>query len=746
MAPVKMPSLVKYNQPLFAASDDGTVMKNIQETHKPDGRMFDVKPVMIVVEQIFRQAAPAMLTTTSQAPAVAESKAHDDSMNLDALGGLSYTIHKIGCEITCKCSGGSDSHATTMALLSGTLSLYSWEGKAVLVLAAFAMSYGEFWLTGQLYAVNPLAKSVALLKQMPELLEHVDALKPKFDALNNLIKEMLELTRCIIEFSNLPVDYISMEAPAMVTALSHIPTAVYWIIKSAVTSSAQIIGLISMSHEYLVSTSEAWELSSLAHKVNNIHGHLKKQLEICLQTIDEKKSIEAYRILEQLIQTTHVDNVKIKRAFFPSKDDYPFIRGSVDKKVHVESLRRKIVLLLFSDLQITEEEHLTFLSALYQSHNSHGQENIFEVIWVPIVDPINDLNRGKQEAILKVAGEMPWLTAYPPPHPNSAFVKYARKEWRFNKKAILVALDGQGKVTNPNALYMINIWGGLAYPFSTEREEALWRAETWRLHFVVDDIDLVLSSWILEKRYICLYGGEDIDWIKSFTSKMKEIMKAAGVSIEMVYVGKAHPRAPTKKIIDTVLRERISASWPFESISFFWTRLDSMLHSRMQIQKGTEADRIQQEVITLLTYGNSARGWALLARGDLEMFVNEGRALIHVLDNYISWKDKIPEKGFNGAFQAGHDLHRTADHCVRLVLPSSSPVHQVTCPECRKHMERYLLFQCCDAQLVPDPAAAATANVATAAAGAATATAGAATATAAAASALQSGIPTRLIE
>ena len=36
---------------------------------------------------------------------------------------------------------------------------------------------------------------------------------------------------------------------------------------------------------YAASTAEAWELSSLAHKVSNIHEHLKKQLTLCHQQI-----------------------------------------------------------------------------------------------------------------------------------------------------------------------------------------------------------------------------------------------------------------------------------------------------------------------------------------------------------------------------------------------------------------------------------------------------------------------------
>lgn len=38
---------------------------------------------------------------------------------------------------------------------------------------------------------------------------------------------------------------------------------------------------------YIAATTEAWELSSLAHKVNNIHSHLLKQITLCHQHIGE---------------------------------------------------------------------------------------------------------------------------------------------------------------------------------------------------------------------------------------------------------------------------------------------------------------------------------------------------------------------------------------------------------------------------------------------------------------------------
>ncbi|KAH0454594.1 hypothetical protein IEQ34_016518 [Dendrobium chrysotoxum] len=79
----------------------------------------------------------------------------------------------------------------------------------------------------QLNTVNPLAKSLGLLKQVPDIIEHTNILKPRFDAINNLIRVMLDVTKCIIEFTELPSEYIYPESPKMGMAMTHNPTAIY---------------------------------------------------------------------------------------------------------------------------------------------------------------------------------------------------------------------------------------------------------------------------------------------------------------------------------------------------------------------------------------------------------------------------------------------------------------------------------------------------------------------------------------
>ena len=151
-------------------------------------------------------------------------------------------------QISCKCSGGGDAHGITMALLN-TLSSFSWDAKLVLSLAAFAVNFGEFWLIVQLCTTNLLAKSVALLKQLPDILEHSHTLKPHFDALNKLIKAMMDVTKCIVEFTELPSQYILSDVPPLSIAMAHIPTAVYWTIRSVVACTTQITSLVGLRHE-----------------------------------------------------------------------------------------------------------------------------------------------------------------------------------------------------------------------------------------------------------------------------------------------------------------------------------------------------------------------------------------------------------------------------------------------------------------------------------------------------------------
>ncbi|KAG9446472.1 hypothetical protein H6P81_012600 [Aristolochia fimbriata] len=700
VAPQKT-QLIRGDRHMFSASDDSVVMKQILATHSPDGRDVDVRPLLHVVEDVLHRANPAVVMTPHP-PHSDQVDLIEEKMNQNGIVGmleaLAYTIHKVSCEITYKCSGGVEPHATTVSVFN-ILSSYSWDAKVVMALAAFAVSYGEFWLTAQLHTVNPLAKSVAALKQVPEILEHSEILKPRFDALSTLVKAMLDVTKCIIAFKELPAEYITADTHSMTIAMTHIPTAVYWTIRSAVACASQIIGLIGIGHEYIASTTEVWELSSLAHKVNNIHEHLLKQLNLCHQHINDKRHIEAFQTLVRLFETVHIDNIKILKALMYSKDDLPLLDGSTKRRVNVEVLRRKIVMLLISDLDISNEE-VYVLAQIYNDTAEHGgkMERHYEVVWLPVADR-GQWTEAKEEAFNRNVAVMPWYSLAHPSLLDRAVIKYIREMWHFEKRPLLVVLDPQGKVVCPNAFHMMWIWGSLAYPFSSLREENLWKEETWRLELLVDEIDPMILSWMKEGRFVCLYGGEDIQWIRKFTAAMKRVANEARIPLEMIYVGKSNPNQRLRRVVNTIAEENLSGYWQdLAMMWFFWVRLESMWHSKMQHGRTIENDAIMQEVMTMLSFDGSDEGWALIAHGSTDIVKSHGKKILDCISEYDAWKESVEVEGFLPALANALLPYQTHEHCTRLILPGNTgklPMENVVCAECKRPMEKYILYRCC---------------------------------------------------
>ncbi|WCJ18066.1 Protein SIEVE ELEMENT OCCLUSION B [Euphorbia peplus] len=696
--------LIKNDRNMLALSDETSMMNQILATHAPDGRDFDVRPLLHVVHDILARATSSATADTILLPG--QSQADLDDKNRQAnfiamLEALSYVIDRIACEISYKAMSGADAHTTTLSLFN-MLSSYSWDAKLVLTMAAFALNYGEFWLLAQIYSTNPLAKSMAILKQLPSLLEHTSPLKPRFDALNNLIKVMMGVTNCIVEFRELPSVYISFQVPALTAAISHIPNAAYWTIRSIVACATQITTLTTMGHEF--GTTEAWELSTLAHKLQNIYDHLKEQLSICHQHIEEKRSVETYQMLLNLFDTIHIDNMKILKALIYSKDDIqPLIDGSTKRRVNIDVLRRKNVLLLISGLDISHDE-LSILEQIYNESRIHATrlESQYEVVWIPIVDRSVAYTDAMHKQFEALQATMPWYTVHHPTIVEKVVIKFINDIWHFRNKPILVVLDPQGKVVCPNALHMMWIWGSNAFPFTTFREESLWKEESWRLELLIDGIDPTILNWIKEGKYIFLYGGDDMEWIRKFTSSAKAVARAAQIPLEMVYVGKSTKRDKVQRATSTITVEKLSYVWQdMTMIWFFWTRLESMLFSKIQLGKIDEHDPMMQEIKKLLSYDKEG-GWAVLSRGSNVVVNGHSTTVLPTLIEYDMWKEHVPVKGFDLSFKDHHDkLHAIAHPCCRFEFSSTTSriPERLKCPECHRAMEKLITFCCCHEEI-----------------------------------------------
>ncbi|KAG5254353.1 protein SIEVE ELEMENT OCCLUSION [Salix suchowensis] len=633
------------NKLALTVSNDYMMMKDIMGTHAPDGREVDVKPFLHLVEDILKRA-------TSQIDNSLTDKIQQISF-VSMLDAVSSTIQRISGEIAYKALGGTDAHATTVSLFN-MLSSYSWDAKLVLTMAAFAMNYGEFWLLAQIYSSNQLAKSMAILKHLPSIMENDSgSLKARFDALDNMIKVMMDITRCVVEFKDLPTSYISQEVPALSTAMAHIPAAVYWTLRSVVACAAQITAITTMGHE-------------------NILKHLRKKLVACYEYIG-----------------LHLSNFCIIY-------------------VHLDVLRRKNVLLLISGLDFSNDDELSILEQIYKESRHHGDrlDSHYELVWVPIMDHSVKWSDKMNEKFKSMQSSMSWLTVYHPSLIEKPVIKFIKEVWHFRSRPILVVLDPQGKLVCPNALHMMWIWGSNAFPFTSLREESLWRDETWRLELLVDDIDPMILNWIKEGKYIFLYGGDDIEWARKFTNNARAVAQAAGIPLEMVYVGKSrNRREKILRLMATITVEKLSYIWQdLTMIWFFWTRLESMLYSKIQLGDLDDHDPMMQEIKKLLSYDREG-GWAVLSNGSNIVVNGHSSTILPALMEYDLWKDQVLVKGFDLALEEHHrTIHGISHPCCRFDFPMTMGriPETMKCPECNRAMENFSTFLCCHDEVLPD--------------------------------------------
>ncbi|GKB56741.1 sieve element occlusion B-like protein [Tanacetum coccineum] len=423
---------------------------------------------------------------------------------------------------------------------------------------------------------------------------------------------------------------------------------------------------------------EAWELSSFVPMISNIRDRLLHQFDLQNQHINEKKQIEAYQMIIRIMDTPHLDNLKPLKHLIYLKDDLlPLYKSSTKKLVGIDVLKKKTVLLLISDLDLPPEE-LSVLDQKYREarHNPTRAESQYEVVWLPVVPnhkttPWTNEDQIKFEALRNT---MPWYSVSQLSLLEPAVIKYIKEVWHFKDKLLLVVMDPQGRIVNTNAFHMMLIWGIKAFPFTSQREEALWREETWRMELLVDSVEPMIFNWISEGRYICLYGGEDIKWIRKFTYAAKAVANAAKIPLEMLYVGKSNPMEKVQNNIDTIQVEKLSYVLPdLTHIWFFWVRLVSMLHSKLQYGKSFDEDPILREIGVMLAYDSDDQGWAVICCGSNDwMRRANGDTVLTSLINYKEWAVDAQERGFLTALNDHLEANRPKLHCNRLILPGTT--------------------------------------------------------------------------
>ncbi|XP_073100053.1 protein SIEVE ELEMENT OCCLUSION C [Elaeis guineensis] len=675
----------------FLSSHEDVLMKKILQTHEPDDYHVDSAPLLHLAENIIHNITMPCVVKSGTKSVQEDPNGRQDTGIVRSIKQLGQTIHLISREMLRYSSMDRSLHATTMAVLE-LLGKHSWSTKLVIVLAAVATSFGDFWLITQLYPTNPLALSIASMKGLRNKIEVTKSLEQKLKAFRYLVEKMVSVTKCMVEFEMLPMQYTTLDYDAMAAMKTQIHIASYWVIRSSVACTSQITSLIVLSFEQVhTSTITAtWELWSSARKVSDMDNFLKKQFNIFHQQIENKINSG----LSHLFEEVHLDNQKVLSTLFALKDDYPLRDYRSEEKVGVVVLRNKEVILFISTLTIKLEKLLLIIQQL-QNHPQNESEKPFVIVWVPIVFSI-PWSDAEERAFKKMANIMPWYSLYEPSKLSLSVTKFIQEMWHFQGDPIMVVLDTKGKVTSLNAMDMISIWGPKAYPFSVSREQELWEEQNWTIEFLLDDIDPLISYWMQDGRIICLYGSNNIGWVQDLTSQIKDITRA-GILLELIYVGSSYDE-DTRDILSTIIKEKLSSYLPQTTISIFWLRLESILSSKLRLGNTDKSDFIMNEVKSLLSFESSKKGWLLISKGSsTEILKLYGNKVLELLSLFQVWGHKVRKWGFMGAIRKALDPPSVIDHCnYYSITPYTEDLNEKIslCKKCKCPMEKNFMYQC----------------------------------------------------
>uniref|UniRef100_A0A7N0TFB8 Protein SIEVE ELEMENT OCCLUSION C n=1 Tax=Kalanchoe fedtschenkoi TaxID=63787 RepID=A0A7N0TFB8_KALFE len=664
---------------------DGVLMKNLLISHDPDDRAIDSEQLLQFVEGVI------FCDTPSQS-SVSEVNCVSDFELIRAKEPLGNIISKASSQIACTSNKESDVSARTMALFD-LLGCYRWDAKVVIVLAAFAMTYGEWWLIMQLHLQSHLAASIANLKRLPtdaRLLQH------KFKAIRSvLFHRVMDLTRSIIRFYTLPTDIIQLDGEAKSQANPQVYAAAYWVIRSTLMCSSRIVNLVSAKYELnRPSTAAIWELTSLANRMSSICNPLKQQVETCHQQIE----LKLRRRLKNLYSEVYANNQVVLRILLGMHDEFPLKdNASQAKPKGVSELKNKVVLLLVSTPELLQVETLLLLGEKLYHQNLNDS---YELVWVPISasSTWSDTERGTFKFL---SDSMPWRSIRKPWLLSPAVVDYIKQAWEFKGEPVMAVLDTLGVVVNSSALDMALIWGAAAFPFSGSRESELWKEAKWTLEFLLDDIDPLVSTWIEEGRDICIFGGNDAEWIKEFSTKMKDMINA-GLRVKVVYVGAiSFSQLVTKIFTSSDRRKTPSVSLSATRQRFFWLRLESMRRSKLQMSSND--DEIMHQLDNLLALKCRQDGWAIMGTPKDSVKVLQGREVTECLSTFSSWGCNVASLGLLGAIRSAAEPPPSkplsspkpgpCNHFKAVAYSDELVGRTVICDHCKGPMEMFFMSE-----------------------------------------------------
>ncbi|XP_078169450.1 protein SIEVE ELEMENT OCCLUSION B-like [Carex rostrata] len=379
----------------------------------------DVEPLLQLVEDIIKDKSESQSTFRFDSQALQQKTS-------TMVPGLSQLIHKITCEISYDCPEKGSAHERANRLLS-LLSNYSPDAKIVLVMAAFAIRYGDFMVTVNQYTNknDKFISSLVLLKQVTGTLESENTLKSQITVIKDIINTLLGVVYYIIELKG-------FRSWNNILSKIRINEIIYWMMRTVIHCGFTVSDLCS---GYTLSLNEKSELTISTQKIRYYYKQLTTRITIYRKREEEIQVTASYQELLGFLRFPPTSNIEILYYLISSNIDSNILYNPGTKvSTTLRFFQDRKVLILYSSFATeTFQEDLTYLQQFY--NNTHTRFG-FEIVWVPIVDQNTIIDEKRYNAIIS---KMPWytLTYEAVLQVNRGLVHLLQKDWGFTGKPML---------------------------------------------------------------------------------------------------------------------------------------------------------------------------------------------------------------------------------------------------------------------------------------------------------------------
>ncbi|CAL2225014.1 unnamed protein product [Prunus armeniaca] len=151
--------------------------------------------------------------------------------------------------------------------------------------------------------------------------------------------------------------------------------------------------------------------------------------------IHKEKEVTDLHDAEAALSKSYPEIVEVIKTLIFSKDDVEttIFDGSTEKLVEVDILTKMNVLLLLSDLDISDK-YISLLTSIYDFTKKNDD---YKIVWIPIVE---EWTLELQEKFETLRGKMSWYMVAKTSAPIAG-IKYVKEDWEFDGKPMLVDGD-----------------------------------------------------------------------------------------------------------------------------------------------------------------------------------------------------------------------------------------------------------------------------------------------------------------